>query len=105
MFGWGHYAPSETGDYAVIWVIWAGVFGLLMADLTARSGTLGPAVAVHFVNNLSAFLFVSLPDDLSGLALYTLPYGLDDDRMSVLLYVDFVFIIVMWLAARLVIRR
>ena len=36
--------------------IWAGAFGIAAADLTARCGTLGPAIALHFGNNLCAAL-------------------------------------------------
>jgi membrane protease YdiL (CAAX protease family) len=76
-----------------------------MADLTARSGTLGPAIAVHFVNNLSAMVLTSVPDDMSGLALYVLPFGLSDEaQMAAWLPVDFGFMLVSWLVARLAIR-
>ncbi|MBV1926623.1 MAG: CPBP family intramembrane metalloprotease, partial [Rhodobacteraceae bacterium] len=47
LFAWGHFAPDEVGQNAVLIAVWAGVFGLLAADLTARSGTLGPAIALH----------------------------------------------------------
>ena len=77
-----------------------------MADLTARSGSLGPAIAVHFCNNVSAILVVSLPDDLSGLALYLTPFGMQDtDALAAWLPVDFAMMLVFWLAARLAIRR
>ena len=69
-FALGHYMPDTAGENALILAVWAGFLGLLMADLTARAGTLGPAIAVHFWNNASAMLLVSLPDELSGLALY-----------------------------------
>lgn len=106
LFAMGHYLPVEAGANAVPIAIWAGVFGLLMADLTARAGTLGPAVAVHFMNNLGALLIVSLPDSLSGLALYTTPFSMaDSDRILAYLPLDFLGMIVFWLAARLAIRR
>ncbi|WP_158965194.1 CPBP family intramembrane glutamic endopeptidase [Chachezhania sediminis] len=106
LFALGHYAPDEMGDSAVLYVLWSFTFGVLMADLTARAGTLGPAIAVHFVNNLVAILFISLPDSLNGLALYLTPYDLSEgvDAQGWLL-VDLAGIIVMWLAARLALRR
>jgi len=105
LFGIGHYLPDSAGSNAWTIVIWASVFGILMADLTARSGTLGPAIAVHFVNNISAMLLVSVPDDMSGLALYVLPFGLSDEaQMAAWLPVDFGFMLVSWLVARLAIR-
>lgn len=106
LFAMGHYLPDMAGENALLIALWAGVFGLLMADLTARAGTLGPAIAVHFWNNVSAILIVSLPGDLSGLALYHTPFGMDDlEALRAWLPVDFAFMIVLWLAARLAIRR
>jgi membrane protease YdiL (CAAX protease family) len=105
-FAWGHYAPQSAGAHAMHLAVWAGLFGLAMADLTARAGTLGPAIAVHFVNNAQALLFVSLPDSLSGLSLYTLPFDLTDSTMvDDLLPVEYMMILLYWLAARLAMRR
>lgn len=106
LFAMGHYLPDMAGENALMIALWAGVFGILMADLTARAGTLGPAIAVHFWNNVSAILIVSLPGDLSGLALYHTPFGMDDtEALRAWLPVDFAFMIVLWLTARLAIRR
>lgn len=105
LFGIGHYVPASAGSNAWTIALWATVFGLLMADLTARSGTLGPAMAVHFVNNVSALVLVSVPDEMSGLALFVLPFGLEDEaQMAAWLPVDFAMILVSWLVARLAIR-
>ncbi|WP_195820924.1 CPBP family intramembrane glutamic endopeptidase [Roseobacter sp. MH60115] len=106
LFGFGHYLPDTAGPNAQTIAVWAMIFGLLMADLTARAGTLGPAIAVHFVNNVAAILIISLPDDLSGLALYLSPFSLaDTEAVRAWLPVDFGFMFVSWLAARLAIRR
>lgn len=106
LFGFGHYLPESAGPNAQAIAVWAMIFGLLMADLTARAGTLGPAIAVHFVNNVTAILIISLPDDLSGLALYLSPFSLaDTEAVRAWLPVDFGFMFVSWLAARLAIRR
>ncbi|SCM69073.1 hypothetical protein SAMN05421764_103148 [Donghicola eburneus] len=106
LFALGHYAPAEAGANAVPLAIWAGLFGLAMADLTARSGTLGPAIAVHFVNNALAILFVSFKGDLSGLALFTLPSAMDDVApVRAALPVDLLMLLVTWLAARVALRR
>lgn len=105
LFGLGHYYPASAGSNALTIAAWATVFGLLMADLTARSGTLGPAVAVHFFNNVSAMVLISTPDEMSGLALFVLPFGMGDEaQMAQWLPVDFGFMLVSWLAARLAIR-
>jgi hypothetical protein len=106
LFALGHYLPYTAGENALIIAIWAGVFGIMMADLTARAGTLGPAIAVHLWNNVSAILIVSLPNDLSGLALYLAPFGMEDAAaMRDWLPVDFALMFVSWLAARLALRR
>jgi CAAX protease family protein len=106
LFGLAHYVPAETGSNAVLIAIWAACFGLLMADLTARSGTLGPAIAVHFATNVSALLVTSLPDTLSGLSLFTVPFSMSDEAaLRVWLPVDFAVMVVSWLVARLALRR
>lgn len=106
LFAMGHYQPAEAGQNAVMITVWAGMFGMLMADLTARSGTIGPALAVHFVNNVSALLITSLPDSLGGLALWHTPFGMEDiAELRAWMPVDFALMIVSWLAARLALRR
>jgi membrane protease YdiL (CAAX protease family) len=106
LFGVGHYMPAEAGDNANLIVVWAVVFGILMADLTARAGTLGPAIAVHFVNNFIAIAIISMPGSLSGLSLYFTPFTMQDTaQVRAWLPVDFAMMIVSWLAARLAIRR
>lgn len=106
LFGWGHYMPEEAGENAQLIVLWSLAFGVLMADLTARAGTLGPAIAVHFMNNVVAILFISMPDSLSGLSLYLSPFALTDTQeVRAWLPVDFAMMVVSWLAARLALRR
>ena len=105
LFAVGHYDP-EAGKAAPYVVIWACLFGLAAADLTARAGNLGPAIAMHLVNNASAMLIASAPDNFSGLSLYHLPFSLSDfDQVSPYLAIDLVSLLVAWLACRLGIRR
>jgi membrane protease YdiL (CAAX protease family) len=106
LFALAHYDPQTAGKNAWLIVIWAGLFGVAMADLTARAGNLGPAIAVHFINNVMAVLVVALPDQLGSAALYLLPFGMSDvDAIRALMPADFVTTIVMWLVARLTILR
>jgi membrane protease YdiL (CAAX protease family) len=106
LFGAGHYMPSEAGTNAWLIVLWSVVFGILMADLTARAGSLGPAIAVHFFNNVVAIVIVSMPDSLSGLSLFLSPFSMTDaEEVRAWLPVDFAMMVVSWLAARLAIRR
>ncbi|MEM8728638.1 MAG: CPBP family intramembrane glutamic endopeptidase [Pseudomonadota bacterium] len=106
LFAAGHYVPSETGENALWIAVWAALFGALMADLTARAGTLGPAIAVHFVNNMVALLLVSVSDSMGGLALFISPTAASDPALvRAWLPVDFAMMLVSWLAARLALRR
>ncbi len=106
LFAAGHYSPATAGENASLVAAWALAFGLLAADLTARAGTLGPAIALHFFNNFVALLVISLPDSLSGLALYHLPYEVSDtEAIRPWLLVDFALMIVGWLTARMVLKR
>ncbi len=106
LFGVGHYDPTTAGSNAGIIALWAGIFGLLAADLTARAGTLGPAIALHMFNNVMAILLISSPDTLNGLSLALMPDSLSStDAMRSWLMLDFAMMIVTWLAARLAIRR
>lgn len=106
LFALGHYVPAETGENAVFVALWAAVFGLLMADLTARAGSLGPAIAIHFANNVTALLLFSASDSMNGLALYVSPAAAADPALvRAWLPVDFAAMVVAWLAARLVLRR
>ncbi|WP_278923929.1 CPBP family intramembrane glutamic endopeptidase [Pseudophaeobacter profundi] len=106
LFGLAHYMPQEAGDNAWLLCLWAMGFGLVTADLTARAGTLGPAIAVHFFNNIVALLVVASPSSLNGLGLYLLPYDLSDVAgLRPWLMVDCATMLVAWLVARLAIRR
>ncbi|SIS83811.1 hypothetical protein SAMN05421759_104193 [Roseivivax lentus] len=105
LFALGHYAAGTFGSNALGIALWAGLFGVLAGDLTARSGTLGPAIALHFANNVLAILVVSLDGVLSGLSLFTLPFTAgDEEAIAAALPVDFAGLIVAWLAARLALR-
>ncbi|MDF1718379.1 MAG: CPBP family intramembrane metalloprotease [Antarcticimicrobium sp.] len=106
LFALGHFVPAEAGPNAGMIALWAGCFGVLMADLTARAGTLGPAVAVHFFNNVVALLIFSVPESLNGLALFILPFSsADTGLMRAWLAVDFALMLLTWLVARIAIRR
>ncbi|WP_166417237.1 CPBP family intramembrane glutamic endopeptidase [Cochlodiniinecator piscidefendens] len=106
LFAAGHYAPNIHGENNTFIVIWAGLFGVLAADLTARSGTLGAALGFHFANNVFALLLVGSPGAMGGLALY-------HDRVAVsgepfpttTMIIQCGFLLIAWLAARIALRR
>ncbi|WP_284163847.1 type II CAAX endopeptidase family protein [Frigidibacter sp. SD6-1] len=105
LFGLGHYQPGAYGANAWPIVLWATLFGLAAADLTARTGTLGAAIGLHFANNLAAFLFIGVRGDMDGLALWTRTIDLASpaDVLPILI-VDFATILLAWLAVRLALR-
>lgn len=105
LFGLLHYRP-EAGANGWLLMLWATGFALAAADLTARAGNLGPAIALHFMNNVSALLFLSADGTLSGLALFRLQIDISDpEALRPYLWIDALSILVGWLAARLAIRR
>jgi membrane protease YdiL (CAAX protease family) len=105
VFAAGHYSPAMHGDDAIYMAAWAGLFSLAASDLTARTGTLGPAIALHFVNNVSALLLVALPGPMSGLALYVVETGSTDmPGLRTLLLIDSMVLLNSWLVARLALR-
>ncbi|MEM9436522.1 MAG: type II CAAX endopeptidase family protein [Pseudomonadota bacterium] len=69
LFALGHSDPTSQG--ANVWAVFAITFffSLITADVTARSGSLGAAWGLHFVNNVQALLLFSLTGPLNGLSL------------------------------------
>lgn len=126
LFASAHYAPDLPPVEAAQYMIWAFFFGLAAADLTARSGTLGPAIGFHLVNNALAFLLFGEAGGVdSGLALFlfpaepfetllpppTMPLPQPPEIPALLSFFDIGFVIelagigMMWIGARIAIRR
>ncbi|MEM8978941.1 MAG: CPBP family intramembrane glutamic endopeptidase [Pseudomonadota bacterium] len=103
IFGALHY-DAQAGDNAAFIALWAVAFGVAAADLTARTGTLGAAFALHFANNVAALMITGVRDTLDGLALQVYPISIDDAAISHLLWIDGALIFVSWLAIRVVLR-
>ncbi|MCR9147364.1 MAG: CPBP family intramembrane metalloprotease [Rhodobacteraceae bacterium] len=101
-----HYTPEMNGNSATVIVLWTMAFGLVAADITARAGTLGPAIALHFMNNFAAILLTAPQGNFDGLALYTVPISLTDGS-SIWAWapVEFMVLFCSWLTARIAIRR
>ncbi|NNE79618.1 MAG: CPBP family intramembrane metalloprotease [Silicimonas sp.] len=70
LFGALHFMPSLPILPALSVVLVAILFGILAADLTARTGSIGAAWGFHFANNTLTVLFVSGQESLGGLGLY-----------------------------------
>ena len=103
LFGLIHYDPLSPSYSAWAYVFWAGALGFVCADLTARSGTLGPALAVHFVNNIGAMFILAADDWLYGAALFVWPTN--GEAWVPWIPYEALFLGTVWLAARLAIRR
>ena len=106
LFGLVHYNPELHTQNAVIVVLWATMFDMVAADLTARSGSLGPAIALHFVNNFSAIAIAAPDGPFDGLALMTYPFSLaSTEALMLWAPIDLMVLLCAWLAARLALRR
>lgn len=106
LFGLTHFNPETYGPNAWAIVAWAALFGALAADLTARTGSLGAAIGMHFASNFSAVFLVGVSGNLDGLALYNVVVNLKDPAlMGLLLGVDLLALVVSWLLARVMLRR
>ena len=100
-----HYDPSAGPE---IWFMLATtfVFGLIAADLTVRTGSLGAAIGLHFVNNVFALLVVALNGSLTGLARWTTAFTAQDLAPTVTsLGLSVAFMAVVWRILRLVLDR
>ncbi len=112
-FGLAHFVNGATSTEGTIWAIWAMVLGLACADLTARTGNIGAAVGLHLANNAFALLVTAVENwPTSGLALWLYPYQdpwdlsyPDGPAITIDLVLSVAGIWVMWLAARVAVRR
>lgn len=116
IFGLSHFPGGIGMADSVLYVIWATALGMACADLTARTGTLGAAVGLHFANNIFAALIVGYEDwPGSGLALFMYPafdpsdydysFGALFTLGGVLEVIATIgMVAVLWLAARVAVR-
>lgn len=117
IFGLGHFWNGWGTSDGILYAIWAGLLGLACADLTARTGALGAAIGLHTANNLYAtILFAEQDGASSGLALF-LTERIDWSQYDYSIHAlwtpwtlfDIAFsslsVLLMWLAARIAIRR
>ena len=103
LFAAGHYAPETFGAEAPLVAVWAGLFGIAAADLTARTGNIGAAIGLHFATNVMAFLFLGLAGSLDGLALWVQRHD-PASGISAFLVIDLLTMLCGWLIARLALR-
>ena len=92
IFGALHFDPLLYGVNAPLVALLTMMFGLIAADVTARTGSIGIAVGLHFANNMFALCLFGLDNGVSGLSLYLLP-GMTNSRdpgLSLIPIVDLV---------------
>lgn len=106
IFGMLHYDSSTAGANTWLIVGSTALFGLVAADLTRITGSLGAAWGFHFANNMFAVVFVAVKGTIPGLALYTTPYlATDPYYMPRLIAVDLLMIAVVWFVLRRLLIR
>ncbi|MFT3975418.1 MAG: CPBP family intramembrane metalloprotease [Amaricoccus sp.] len=72
-FGALHWNPADQGHAAPLAVVSATLAGLLLADITVRTGSLSAAIGLHVANNVVALLVLAPASGLDALALFVLP--------------------------------
>ncbi len=106
VFGALHFDPTAAVPVALGTMAAIALFGLVAADLTARTGSLGASWGFHFANNVMALLVVAPAGQLSGLSLRIAAVPKHDaGAMLPLLGVDVVLLLVLWGLGRLALRR
>jgi len=101
LFGALHWNPAELGANAPLVVLSTTVIGLVLADVTAKTGNLSAAIGLHFANNVTSLLVVSLPGPLAGLSLWvTAADPADPASAGPLLLADLLITLLAWAAWR-----
>ncbi|WOI56049.1 type II CAAX endopeptidase family protein [Palleronia sp. LCG004] len=101
LFGLLHYDPNTLGSNAWAVVGSTAFFGLIAADLTNATGSVGAAWGLHMANNVVAILLLSTQGTITGLALFVTPYAASEVAITgPLLMADLALIIVVWIALR-----
>lgn len=105
LFGAGHYVPG-SGAAGLFPVAATTVFGLVAADLTRVTGSLGAAIGFHFANNVFALLVVSVKGSITGLALFVTPFRVTElDAAAPMILADILGLGIVWLLLRRALRR
>lgn len=77
-----HWNPAALGDNVWLPLGVAFLFGLMAADLTARTGSIGAAWGIHFANNFNGIALISTQGTITGLSLYLTPYSASDPALT-----------------------
>jgi hypothetical protein len=103
-----HFNP-QMGRLLPLIFLSAFVFGLIASDLTERTGSLGAAIGLHFVNNFVGMGLVALSGAMSGLAKWVTPYTISDpeaqNTLAIALGANVIFLLVVWRVVRWALER
>ncbi len=101
-----HYDPSTAGQNTWLIVGATGMYGLIAADLTRITGSLGAAWGFHFANNIWAIVLLAVDGSITGLSLYVTPYSADDTTiLPKLIIADVLVMLVVWIVLRRRLQR
>lgn len=90
-----HVNPAVPLQSNAVVIASAFLFALIATDLTRRTGSLGAAIGLHFVNNATGLLTISVSGTITGLSRWVTP----DDIATVGLgaaALDLAFFVVLW---------
>lgn len=94
LFGALHWSPTAYGSDALLAAVGTGVIGLVLGDITLRTGNLSAAIGLHFANNAVALLGLAIPSPLAALALWVMPVS--PGAMRPLLVADIAVTLAAW---------
>lgn len=100
-----HWAPVAGANMPLI-LLNALLFGLIAADLTEQTGSLGAAMGLHFGNNAFGMLIVAVSETITGLALWISrePVGATG-QMTLSFVISIALMLVIWRLTRYLLTR
>ena len=105
IFGIAHFNPGQFGANAWIVVAITTLMGLILADVTARFGSLSPAMGLHFANNLVVMLFMNTPGQLSGMSFYLYSMDMQSTELKSAMLVSLAALLIGYGIFMLIMRR
>ncbi len=105
IFGVAHFNPAQFGGNAWIVVAITTLMGLILADVTARFGSLSPAMGLHFANNLVVMLFMNSSGQLSGMSFYLYSVDMQSAQMTSAMLISLTSMLVGYGIFMLIMRR
>lgn len=104
IFGLLHFDPGKGATEGWLIVAVTALFGLIAADLVARTGAIWAGWGMHFANNAFAILILGKPGLLDGMALFLLPFDAGASLRGFLL-LDLGALLMLWAVLRRLLPR